>query len=54
MPKFKDLVTKVIVDLKINSSLVKDILDWSKESQPEVIVKQNSSIVSKKKHRVRP
>ena len=53
MPKFNELVSKVVVEGKNSDSLVKDILSWLKDSMPRVIVKgKKNKAISKKKTRI--
>ena len=53
MPKFNELVSKVVVEGKNSDSLVKDILSWLKDSMPRVIVKgKKNKTISKKKTRI--
>ena len=53
MPKFNELVSKVVIEGKNSDSLVKDILSWLKDSMPRVIVKgKKNKAISKKKTRI--
>ena len=53
MPKFNELVSKVVIEGKNSDNLVKDILSWLKDSMPRVIVKgKKNKTVSKKKQRI--
>ena len=41
MPRFKDLISKIKIDIndkKASQSLAKDILDWVKDVAPIVVV----------------
>ena len=38
MPKFRHLVSKVVIDPLRNSQLAKEILEWVADSKPLVVV----------------